>query len=338
MKRSSILRFLRIATTTTLLIYVFHGAGLLTSAGWQDLFNTFTHTQVPFVLASLSMGVFLNFSSSVKWYFLARARGLSVSLWRLCFYYIIGKFFNLILPSSIGGDVIRIHELGRYTGRYADAAAVVFVERFSGLVTLLVMALIAVVVNLQVFNLPWLTISLAAGVFALGMICWLIVSDFPLKLLRWLIGEKIALFQKFLTKIAKFRQAVLAYQHNSNALWWAFFNSLIFYFLAIINVWFSTLSFDDSVKFLSVLIATPVIMFIMNLPISIGGIGLLEFAFTFTLGLFGVSPSVAISTALFMRIKTLIEAGIGGALYYLISERHVSPKTLSEMAAKTPQE
>ncbi|NEO77126.1 hypothetical protein [Moorena sp. SIO4G3] len=59
---------------------------------------------------------------------------------------------------------------------------------------------------------------------------------------------------------------------------------------------------------------------IVNLPISIGGIGLMEFAYSFTLGLVGATPALAFSTALLLRAKTLFHAGIGSLLYPFVSD------------------
>ncbi len=44
------------------------------------------------------------------------------------------------------------------------------------------------------------------------------------------------------------------------------------------------------------------------------GIGLMEFAYSFTLGLVGAIPTLAFSTALLLRAKTLFHAGIGSTL------------------------
>lgn len=316
----STLKFTRIAATAALLTYVLHKAGLFKPQGWQELFAIFTHAHLWFVLASLGAGILANFASAVKWFMLCRSQGISVSLWRLWAYYMVGKFFSLVLPSSIGGDVVRMRELGRYTGRYADATASVFVERFSGLATLVVLALVAVVVNLELFNLPWLTFGLGCGALAVGAICWLIIDQRPFNWLQKRCGNRLPLLHNLFTKIGKFQQAVLVYQHDPQALWWALLNSLVFYFIAVVNVWVTVLAFRAELDFISVLVAVPVILFIMNLPFSIGGIGLMEFAYSFTLGLFDVHPSVAISTALLMRAKTLFDAGVGSLLYPLVSD------------------
>ena len=46
----------------------------------------------------------------------------------------------------------------------------------------------------------------------------------------------------------------------------------------------------------------------------------MEFAYSFTLGLFGATPTLAISTALLIRAKSFLYAGLGGLLYPLVSD------------------
>ena len=111
-----------------------------------------------------------------------------------------------------------------------------------------------------------------------------------------------------------------AYRHQPRSLLVAGLNSLLFYALAVINVWVSALAFDSEVSLAAMIAAVPVILLIMNLPVSIGGIGLMEFAYTFTFELIGYSSALGFSTALLMRLKTFIDAGIGGGIYLFLSQ------------------
>ncbi|MEO1622192.1 MAG: lysylphosphatidylglycerol synthase transmembrane domain-containing protein [Cyanobacteria bacterium J06632_3] len=335
MTKKSFLKFVRIAVTTALLVFVIHKADLLTAQGWQNLLDTFSQANLWLVLLSVLLVPLVDFVSSVKWYFLARACGLKVGLWRLYAYYVVGRFFNLILPSSIGGDVIRVNELGRYTGRYADSAAVVFVERFTGLAMLVFLATMAVIVNLQKFNLPWLTAALVIGLVGIAFICWIILDERPYNFVKKHLGDRIKLISVVLNKLGKFRKAVLIYQAKPGALWLAVFNSLVFYALAICNVWVSVLAFDGEVSFWNMIVAVPIIMFIMNIPFSIGGLGITEYAYSFVLGLFGINTAVALATILLMRLKTLLAAGIGGLIYPLVSDSMASPEELTQAATQS---
>jgi uncharacterized membrane protein YbhN (UPF0104 family) len=67
------------------------------------------------------------------------------------------------------------------------------------------------------------------------------------------------------------------------------------------------------------LLAVPVVMLVMNVPLSVGNIGVLEFAYTVVLGAFGVSPTAALSTVMLMRVKMILAAAGGGVAHALMS-------------------
>ena len=61
-------------------------------------------------------------------------------------------------------------------------------------------------------------------------------------------------------------------------------------------------------------LVTPIIMLIMNIPFSLGNLGLMEFAYTSVFVLFGYNPALGLSVALLMRLKSVFDALLGGAL------------------------
>ena len=88
--------------------------------------------------------------SSVRWRMLARVQGFSGSRSRYLAYYFIGMFFNLILPTSIGGDMLRTWYLATREGaavtrerRQAAAFLSVTGDRLNGLLALIGVACVA---------------------------------------------------------------------------------------------------------------------------------------------------------------------------------------------------
>jgi uncharacterized membrane protein YbhN (UPF0104 family) len=61
----------------------------------------------------------------------------------------------------------------------------------------------------------------------------------------------------------------------------------------------------------------------MNLPVSIGGLGLMEAAYTIIFTSFGYSSGLALSTALLIRLKTLVD-GVVGSIFYLTKPEPIS--------------
>lgn len=315
--KKNVARIFNFIFTIALISFAFYKAGLLNQEGRKAFVDLLGDVNYVFIVLSILITFILNLASAVKWKMLLNSRKVDISLWRLYVYYNIGKFFNLILPTSMGGDVVRIFQLGKFTGKKHTAAASVIVERFTGLLTLILFAIIAVIINIKIFNQNWLSISLIAGVFGLTVISWLVLSEKSYFWLENFFSSKFNWLKNIFTKINKIRKPVLEYRRDKNAIAWALINSIIFQLLAIINVWVSAQAFSNDLNFITCLVAVPVILFIMNIPFSIGGIGLMEFGYVFTFSLFFISPSLSLSTALLIRSKSILDALIGGVLNIL---------------------
>jgi uncharacterized protein (TIRG00374 family) len=231
----------------------------------------------------------------------------------------VGIFFSLLLPTSMGGDLIRIHELARYTGKRAEAAASVFVERFSGMVILFFLTILAILMQRQLLSVVWMSVSIGLAVIASVGVIWVIVDERPYGFVRTWMGRRASFLDAVLGKVDKLHAAVLEYRDDRRALFIALLNTFLFYILAVVNVYVTALAFSPEIRFSGLLVAVPLIMFIMNLPVSIGGIGLMEFAFVFIFDISGYSSALALSTALLMRLKSFIDAGMGGLLYPMFS-------------------
>ena len=276
---------------------------------WQTL------KQVDWFYFSLSIALtpVLIWLSSWKWQVILRAQGITASGWRLFWLYMVGYFFNTVLPTNVGGDVVRAWALGKSTGENAKAYASVFIERFTGLTALILLAVVAFLAALGKLWDPWL--ALAMGVAVAGYLALLVVV-LNERYLAWLERKAPAgILHKIILKLKKFQEAILSIRSERGALLFAMANSFLFYLAAVVNVWVSALAFRSPLSFIDALIITPIVMVIMMLPISIGGIGLAEWAYFFIFDRMGLTGAVGLSVALLMRVKALA-TGILGGIYY----------------------
>ena len=89
------------------------------------------------------------------------------------------------------------------------------------------------------------------------------------------------------------------------------------------NVYVTALVFDTNVAFLAMLIAIPIIMLLMNLPISLGNLFLMEASYTGIFALMGYEPALGLSVALTMRMKSLFDGLLGGVLHpFFVTKRY----------------
>jgi uncharacterized protein (TIRG00374 family) len=320
---------LQILVTAALLLFVFSQAGLFSPEGRRQLAALLVGASAWYLALSVIIEFVITYSCTLKWWLLLRSRGTFVSLLRLYAYYLIGLLYNLLLPTSMGGDVVRIYELRRHTGKGAEAVASVFVDRFTGMVTLALFSLAAVLINLRKFNLPLITYSLlflAAGILVAG---WLVLDSRPLHVLDRLLRRFVPSLAPHTAALHKIQLSVHHYRRDRGALAMAFGNSLVFYLLAVVNVWLAARVFSDEMTLSAAFVATPIIMLLMNLPVSVGGIGLMEFSYTFTFELLGLGSALGLAVALLMRVKSLMNAALGAACHPLLLKGRNLPREIA---------
>ena len=308
-------KLLQIVATFTLLGVVFYQAGLFSDSGQQRFLATLKNASLNLLVLSVLVGVLINLVSALKWHMLVRSQALGAGYWRIFAYYLVGQFYNMFLPTSVGGDVVRAYELGKFSGRQADSLASVFVERYTGVLTLLVVAAAAVLSQLSRFNQGFVVFSLVAFALGLGLIGWLVFDKRPYRWLRQVMVDMLPVTLKVFSKLDKLVDALDDYRTQPRVVMTAFVNSILFYFIAALNVYVTALVFNADVRFLDMLIATPIIMLLMNIPLSFGNIGLMEFAYTSIFTIVGYGAELGVAVALLMRLKSLFDGAMGGVMH-----------------------
>ena len=319
----SFTKLLQIVIAAALLCLLIYQAGLFNEQGRKTLLDTLGGANVLMLCLSVFVGLIINLASTFKWWLLVRAQRIVVGYWRVFCYYLVGQFYNQILPTSVGGDVVRSYELGRFTGRQADALASVFVERYTGVLVLLLIAGASVLAQLSRFNSVFIYASLMAFTVGLALIAWLVFDMRAYLIVRQFFLARAPRLAVIFDKLDSLFESISHYRESPTVLVVAFANSLLFYFIAVINVYVTALVFQADVEFWDILIATPVIMLMMNLPISLGNLFLMEFSYTSVLALMGYSPALGLSIAVTMRLKSLVDGIIGGVLHpFFVTKKH----------------
>jgi glycosyltransferase 2 family protein len=93
-----------------------------------------------FLALAAALVVGSTFINAFRWQVLARAVGLDRPLLPLVQYCFVGCFFNLFLPSTVGGDVSRCYYISKGTGKYKAALYSVLADRVVGISVLFLLA------------------------------------------------------------------------------------------------------------------------------------------------------------------------------------------------------
>ena len=282
---------------------------------------------VALLFAALAL-YFLAIALSVaKWQVLVRAQNIPASFGDLLVYYFVGLFFGNLLPSNVGGDVVRAYGLVRASGRAEAAAISVLVDRLMGLVAFLgaavVMAVLATLTLTRGSELEQIEIAtvVAAALFVLAAalmfsrrISQRVKRVFDLALLRSLqpIAERVY-------------HALQVYRQSYRAL---ALNVALSACIVVVTtcVWYVVaLALGESVSIFYFFLFNPLIAFVLLIPISFNGLGPKEATAVFFFGLIGMPNEVALSMSLIFHLIVVLTSLPGGGLWW--RERALAPTT-----------
>jgi uncharacterized membrane protein YbhN (UPF0104 family) len=293
---------LKVVVSTGLIIYL-----LVFQVDLGQLWQVVCQARWAYLIAAMVLMIVGTALRAVRWQALLEALDISVPLRRLVHLYFVGAFFNIFLPSGMGGDAVKMTELARSTGRVPEAIGTTLVDRATGLWVLFVLALLALPFSYALLPEGWTPmIALATLGGVLGG--WVAMGT---PLIPWLGGKLRLPGQE---KLERFYRSVS--QLGYRALGKACTVSLIFDVLLILFNLLIAYGLNVDQPLGIFLLFTPIISFSLALPISIGGLGVREQTYVLLFGSLGVSDTAAAAMGLANYALTNLVVGLlGGVLY-----------------------
>jgi uncharacterized protein (TIRG00374 family) len=115
--------------------------------------------------------------SALRWQRVLEVLGLHAGLRRLLSHYLAGQFVSNVLPTTIGGDVLRVSRLSRDTGESPKTFASVVLERLTGWLVLPVISVAGFLVNPPLRDLGRATqVALGLAFATLIALCMLLYA------------------------------------------------------------------------------------------------------------------------------------------------------------------
>jgi glycosyltransferase 2 family protein len=302
-----VLNFLKIAISAGLIYWILRGTHL------SEIFTAVREASLALLVLAFSLHLMGFTLSAYRWRILLRSRGTDASIRFLVESYIVGMFFNNFLPSTIGGDIYRTYDSWRLGQSKSGALAVVFVDRFLGLLALMLFALLALLnTNQLTASIPYLSVWLGLGMLGIVIFIWLIFSPS-----RWLADFISTIKLPFGSKIQAIVAAFLAFKGERNVLVKALILSILLQVNVVVHYFFIARSLSLPIPFLSFFLIIPVATVITMLPISVNGIGVRENVYIFFFAAFAVSRPEAVAFAWIAYGMLVLQGILGGILYAL---------------------
>ena len=261
--------------------------------------------------------------SAFRWCEVAKRCDAPLESGRAIKFNLIGTFFNQTLPSSIGGDAMRLWLFGRIAG-WREATYSVLVERAIGLI-----ALAIIIVGSLPWSYPLITspkgqaalviigaaaLASSLGFLLIGSLSWPWLKHWwPLRHVHACgeIANKVLFNARSGPKVAAL--------------------SLAIHMLAVVAAWCCVMAIHASASFAQIFLLIPPIMLITMLPISIAGWGVREASMTVAFGYAGLMTADGTVVSILFGIVTFIAGALGGLVWVS------SPEKRAKAAAIVPR-
>ncbi len=300
----------------TLALFAF----LLTRINLQQVWGIIVQANVPLLLLALALYFGAIVLGAVKWKILVHAQNIDASLGALLSFSLLGLFFGNVMPSNIGGDVVRAYDLARVTrGRVEAAAISVLVDRLMGMFAFfsaaVVTAALATVMLAQAQQLEQIEIATVIAASAFMALCAALFSRRLAQRFKFIF--EIGALQRVKPTAQNVYRALQVYRFRYGAL---ALNVLISMTIVVITafVWFlvGRAVGIANVSFFYFLLFNPLIGFLLLIPLSFNGLGAKETIVVFFFSSVGAEPERALAMSLLFHVIVVATSLPGGLVWF----------------------
>jgi len=285
-------------------------------AAWSRFVRVFTSAEPTWLLAALGGMVAGYTLLSLRWKVLLAAQDHEAPYFHLFRIYIMSTFFNTFLPSTIGGDALRVVQSRKDSSRGAMSLMVVLLERLSGFAALVLIAAVAILADGPLRSPRNRLISLIIlGVIVLAAVGAVLCHPGPSS--RWLPRLKRILPDRIGSPIQAGVESLWVYYRRPGSLGLCLAISVVFQFNMVVYYWFIARALGRQPDFKGFVVSVTIMIFLLMTVPAINGLGVRTAGFR-TLMRF---PAPFALAAEFVDLGFRFLLAMAGAVLFLVYRR-----------------
>lgn len=314
---------LKILVSVLLIWFLFTRSGL----SLDTLAASLSAPRWPWLAAALAAFALSALGGAIQWGWLLRGAGLRTPRGEILRVYFVGLFFNNFLPGNVGGDAVKVFDLGRREGRTAAVFGGTVLDRLLGLFALTLLALAAVLLaGVLGTRLPPVYPLVLALLVWLGILALLLsrrisgVAEALLRRLPWpRLGDR---FVSVRDEFATYRRRPFLLVR---VLAWALGVQGLRVATHILVAAGLGLALGEG-RILQLFVLVPMLGILISLPVSFNGLGLREVAAADLFVAVGVVGLAADAVAVeFLAYVVQVLVSLAGGLLFLLGPRRRGP-------------
>ncbi len=303
--RVSIIRVLGTVLSLALLVY------LISVQGWEEILRLLGSLPPYSIWIALGLMLLSRFSVGLRWYALLHSAGVKMSLWQSLRLTFMGLFASNFLPTTIGGDVVRLAGSIGYRVDSGVSAASLVVDRLVGMVGMASLAPFGLAMVLRPVERFYNEAPQLAFLPALSRTLSRAVSRVSARLP--FVGK---IYQKGQTFARSLLRSSVYWLRHPRGLLLALLCTYAHMLFSFVLIWLLLRGMHQSLSLWKIGALWSLNYFITTfLPISINGLGLQEVTIPYLYATFGgVSMEAGLALTVLMRLLPTF-ASLPGAIF-----------------------
>jgi glycosyltransferase 2 family protein len=279
-----------------------------TRSDWSALVSAFSGLDGTTLVACVLLTCLATAANAVRWQRALGYAGVRARLWDVLRDTFVGTTYNLLLPTSIGGDAVRALRCARRLGQEDKVWASVLFERVMGLCSLSGLALVGLSWSERRELRPLFFAAAGMTLLLLGL---LLFAARPLRVLAARLA--FSRTRQFLGGLAQTLEGPFGLPRaRLETLGW----SLAYQIVSLSMLALVAAPWADDRALLGIYLGVPIALVGSIVPITIGGLGLRESLFVLVLADFWVDAEHALSLSLVWLGSSLLTALTGAVMMW----------------------
>jgi glycosyltransferase 2 family protein len=306
--RAFLILLLRIVVSLALLYFALRGIN------FAAIRMRLSQINLGWIVIAVAITIMQIFLGALRWQAISARCAAPLETMQAFRYNMIGAFFNQTLPSSIGGDAVRLWLVGRTGVGWRAASYSILTDRAVGFIALAVIIVASLprsygMIADEKGRTALVLVDAAALAAGAG---FLIFGHLPAGWLqRWWPTRHVHACSEIANQVI--------FNKRSGA--GVALLSLMIHVMAVAIAWCAVRAIDAPAEFTQLFMLTPPIMLITMLPISIAGWGVREATMMVAFGYAGLAPADGTVVSILFGAVYFIVGGMGGLVWILSAEK-----------------
>jgi hypothetical protein len=260
-----------------------------------------------------------------RWRLLLRAKGIDESLRWLARTYFVSYTAGQVLPSSLGGDAVRIYEaVRRHPGKSGPVAGSIVLERVLGGAATLLLAAVGFLLAIGRYNVGvyiWIELGFVVATVALGVVLFS-------RRARPLLRRTVPVLKKVWIErhVRAVYEGIHSYRENPVLLCAVTAATLVIQAAGVMAIWASGEAVGIDLSPRPYFVMGPLLLLIVLIPFTVSGLAVRESFFVSFLGELSVGADDAFSAGFLFFVVTLVVALPGLLIWAVEAVRGLSPR------------